>query len=161
MMSSMVVTALYSISKISLRQTWAICWSILPFNWPLMYSDLDNLSNLTPVILGSVKINAAFFKGLDPTCTISRRRLRVFRGLLISQRSQTQCLQGRGDWSYWYGPGGGRYTQIDKQRWTNHMQLLRLKRRSSSFIRLNHWHSRYLFPLTVFLLVAAISIICE
>lgn len=152
-MSSMVATVLYSTSKISLRQTWAICWSILPFIWPVMYSDLDNLSYLTPVILGSGKINAAFFKRLDPNRTISRRRLRGFRGLLISQRSQPHSLQGRGDWSYRHGPGEGRRTQADRQRWTNHTQLLRLKRRisfecrASCVIRPNHWHSHTAYSL--------------
>lgn len=40
-----------------------------------MYSDLGNLSNLTPVILWFGKIDAGFFKEFMPNPTISRQRL--------------------------------------------------------------------------------------
>ncbi len=143
---------------ISLRQTWAIWWSILPSSWPVMYSDLGNLSNLTPVVLGFGKIDVEFSPGLNPDCTISRQRLRGFRGLLISQRSQPHSLQGRRDWSYWHELGEDRHTHMltkmdqsaavakaeeKKLFWALLQSLFFYEAKSLTL-------SHYLFPLTVF-----------
>lgn len=60
-MPSVAAMAVCSTSETVLRQTHEMWWSIWPFTWPVMYSDPGNLSNLTPVVLWSGKINLGFW----------------------------------------------------------------------------------------------------